>query len=130
MDMNRLAVVNNPYQGKYKKVLCVCSAGCLRSPTAALVLSQEPFNFNTRCAGINDGIAIIKVDDVLLAWADEIVCMDEYQQSRIHLYLAEFKWSLPAKLIINLNIGDIYSYRDPELMKLIKEKYEKATKKD
>ena len=44
--MNRLANTQNKYQGKYKKVLCVCSAGLLRSPTAALVLSQEPFNFN------------------------------------------------------------------------------------
>jgi len=120
MDMNKLAVIKNSYQGDYKKVLCVCSAGCLRSPTAAVVLANEPFNFNTRSAGIDDVIAIIKVDDVLLSWADEIVCMDSYQAMRLG--------ERTKKPIITLDIGDIYGYRDPELIQLIKERYEKETK--
>ena len=49
--MNRLGNSKNPYQGDFKKVLCVCSAGLLRSPTAAWVLSNAPFNFNTREIG-------------------------------------------------------------------------------
>ncbi len=47
-----MEVSQNPYQGKYKRVLCVCSAGVLRSATTAVVLSKEPFNFNTRSAGL------------------------------------------------------------------------------
>ena len=56
--MNRLANSSNRYQGEYKRVLCVCSAGLLRSPTAALVLSQEPYNFNTRAAGLDEAFAL------------------------------------------------------------------------
>lgn len=78
--MNRKWNSHNEYQGKHKRVLCVCSAGLLRSPTAAWVLSNPPYNFNTRAAGIDVGHALIPVDDVLIEWADEIVCMDEYQQ--------------------------------------------------
>ena len=60
--MNRLANTHNPYQGDFKKVLCVCSAGLLRSPSTAFVLSQDPFNFNTIAAGINEDYALIVVD--------------------------------------------------------------------
>lgn len=49
--MNRIANASNKFQGSYKRVLCVCSAGLLRSPTAALVLSKDPYNFNTRACG-------------------------------------------------------------------------------
>ena len=44
-------VHSNEYQGDYKRVLTVCSANMLRSPTIAHVLSAEPYNFNTRSAG-------------------------------------------------------------------------------
>ena len=50
--MNRIANSTNPFQKDYKRVLCVCSAGLLRSPTAAYVLSQAPYNYNTRAAGL------------------------------------------------------------------------------
>lgn len=44
--MNRQAIdkwARNSYQGDYRKVLCVCAGGRLRSPTAAVVLSQAPY---------------------------------------------------------------------------------------
>ena len=81
--MNRMGNSKNEFQGKYKKVLCVCSAGLLRSPTAAVVFSQEPFNFNTRAAGLSHDFALIVVDEILLYWADEIVCMTKDQESDI-----------------------------------------------
>jgi predicted protein tyrosine phosphatase len=73
---NRLYNCKNPYQGNYKKVLTVCSAGLLRSPTIAWVLSQDPWNYNTRSCGVHD-YALIMLDDVLLTWADEIVVVDD-----------------------------------------------------
>lgn len=73
--LNRLANVNNPYQGSARRVLCVCSAGLLRSPTTAVVLANEPFNYNTRAAGTSDEFALVPVDQALLTWANEIVCM-------------------------------------------------------
>lgn len=115
-EQNRHYNSQNPYQGKYKRVLCVCSAGLLRSPTAAVVLSQEPYNFNTRAAGLVEDYALIPVDDVLLAWADEIVCMTKEQA----LELAK----RTAKPVVNLEIKDDYAYRDAKLVSLIKSKYD------
>jgi len=119
--MNRLANTANEYQGTFKKVLCVCSAGLLRSPTAALVLSQEPFNFNTRAAGVSTEYALILVDEFLLKWADEIVCMNESQKDVLN-FLIHKDSTTP---IIVLDIPDNYQYRDPELMKLIADRYTK-----
>ena len=124
--MNRLANARNPYQGGHRRVLCVCSAGLLRSPTAALVLSQEPYNFNTRAAGESAEFALIPVDDVLLFWAQEIVCMDEKQAKLIRERLALS--GITDTPVIALNVPDSYSYRDPKLIEAIKTAYDAATK--
>jgi predicted protein tyrosine phosphatase len=116
--MNRLANAGNIYQGKYKRVLCVCSAGLLRSPTAAFVLSQEPYNYNTRAAGLTKEFALVAVDEVLLHWADEIVCMSDEQAEQLADITEE------GKRIVSLNIEDNYRYRDPELIALIRLKYD------
>jgi predicted protein tyrosine phosphatase len=120
--MNRLANAHNRYQGKYKRVLCVCSAGLLRSPTAAYVLSQEPYNFNTRAAGLTEEFALIPVDRVLLDWADEIVCMTPDQAEKIREQLEE------EKPIVVLNLQGIYGYRDPDLIEGIKKSYDQQAK--
>ncbi len=121
--MNRLNVAKNPYQREYKKVLCVCSAGVLRSPTAAVVLATD-FGCNTRAAGITREFALISVDQVLLTWADEIVCMDEKQQQTLTLMCEEFDL---VRKIINLDIPDSFSYRDSILISTIRTKYAEAT---
>jgi len=120
--MNRLGNSGNIFQGKYKRVLCVCSAGLLRSPTVALVLSQEPYNFNTRAAGVNEEFALIPVDKVLLRWADQIVTMDDRQAELIRNMMEEGD-DTP---IVVLNIPDVFEYRDPELIELIRERYDEA----
>lgn len=109
----------NEHQGTYKRVLCVCSAGLLRSPTAALVLSQEPFNFNTRCAGIVPDYALVPVDDVLIHWADEIVCMERSHEEELKALLGARQ-----RPIVCLDIEDSFAYRDEKLQWLIKEKYQ------
>jgi len=116
---NRLWNCRNPYQGDYKHVLCVCSAGLLRSPTTALVLSQEPFNYNTRAAGVHD-YALIPVDRVLLTWADEVVCMEASHGHIIEELMEHFDIEVPVTV---LGIPDNFEYRDPDLMQLIVEKY-------
>ena len=113
--MNRLCNAKNQFQGPFKRVLCICSAGLLRSPTAALVLSQEPFNFNTRAAGIEDDFALVVVDDVLLEWADQIVCMQPDQKVRLE--------AMTDKPVFCLDIKDSFRYRDSILMDMIKDKY-------
>lgn len=119
VGFNRLANVNNRYQGGYKKVLCVCSAGLLRSPTTAYVLSLDPYNYNTRSAGITEEYALIPIDEVLVAWADEIICMSKDQVQSIH---EKFKPNFLCK-VISLDIPDEFEYRDPDLIQLIKIKY-------
>lgn len=114
-NMNRLATLTNKFQGTYRRVLCVCAAGLLRSPTAAVILSQPPFNFNTRAAGINDNFALVIADNFLVEWADEIVCMTSDQEESLRF--------MCDKPIICLDIEDDYEYRDPELIKLILERY-------
>ena len=122
--MNRLANCGNRYQGEYKRVLCVCSAGLLRSPTAAFVLAQEPYNFNTRAAGMVPEFALVPVDEVLLAWADEIVCMDRRQAVGIKNMLRD-----EERPIVVLDIPDNFRYRDPKLIELIREAYNDHLKK-
>lgn len=122
--LNRLANSSNPYQGEAKKVLCLCSAGLLRSPTTAVVLSQPPYNFNTRAAGVTQEYALIPVDQVLLRWADEIVCVEQ----RIFDALEDqFDESILAdKDITVLSIPDRFPYRDPALMEIIRKQYDEA----
>lgn len=121
-NMNRLGNSKNYNQGEYKKVLCVCSAGLLRSPTAAFVLSQEPYNFNTRSIGLVDDYALIRLDPVLLRWADEIVCMTQDQKAELEHHLNDW-YPKENKPVICLNIEDDFRYRDPELIELIKKNY-------
>ena len=123
---NQFGVVQNAYQGKHRKVLTVCSAGCLRSPTAAHILSSEPWNFNTRCAGTSQEYAIVPVTEALVIWSNDILVMDELQQSTINGIqnkLAEEMEDYEYKRVINLDIADEYSYRDPKLVEIMTEKF-------
>ena len=110
----------NYFQTDVKKVLCVCSAGLLRSPTMAWVLSQEPYNYNTRAAGITEEYALIPVDDVLLYWADEIVVAEDWMIEELGRIRKE------DKPVYSLQLPDEYEYRNPELVELIKERYEQV----
>lgn len=120
--LNRLAVAGNPYQqiDKYKRVLCVCSAGLLRSPTMAWALSQEPFNYNTRAAGITDEYALIPVDEALIEWADEIICADRDVMNTL------FNKFPTVQEVTCLDIPDQYQYRDDELVEIIISRYADA----
>lgn len=121
---NRLHNSTNPYQGTSRKVLCLCSAGLLRSPTAAVVLSQEPYNFNTRAAGVSKDFALVPVDEVLVHWADEIVCVEK---SVYNTLMKMHKNDINSGTVIRvLNLPDNFQYRDPELVELIKEQYNDA----
>lgn len=111
----------NPYQGDFKKVLCVCSAGLLRSPTAAMVLSQPPYNFNTRAVGVDVGHALTPIDEVMVNWADEIVCMEKTHMMSILGMFPDYNDPITV-----LDIPDRYAYRDPGLIVMIEERYEES----
>lgn len=125
---NRLGNVANGYQGHFKKVLCVCSAGLLRSPTCAEVLARDPFNFNTRAVGTSQEYALVPIDLVHLAWADEIVVMGKDQEqiiTKMQLELEEQGRGFTYYDIVpvhNFNIPDNFGFRDPTLVRLLTEK--------
>ena len=115
--MNRMGNARNPYQTDAKKVLCLCSAGLLRSPTLANVLHQE-WGYNTRAAGVSQEYALIPIDATLNHWADEIVLangdvFEEYIQ----------KYNNGSKRMVVLDLPDKYEWNDPELVALIKKQY-------
>jgi predicted protein tyrosine phosphatase len=119
ISMNHMNVIRNPYQGEAKKVLCVCSAGVLRSPTAAATI-HEVYGHNTRSAGVSDDFALIPVTDNLCYWADEIVIMESWMETM------EVFEPYQDKLIC-LNIPDMFPYMALELVELIKERYDECS---
>jgi predicted protein tyrosine phosphatase len=110
---NRLHNMKNPNQGTAKKVLCVCSAGLLRSPTLAWILSNDPFNYNTRAAGTASDYALIVLDEVQLQWADAVVFVDEGNY-RVACY--DHKELLDNMECHVLDIPDMYKFRAPKLV--------------
>lgn len=112
--MNALHNSKNPFQGDFKKVLTVCSAGLLRSPTLAWILGQD--KYNTRSCGIHD-YALIQIDSVLVNWADIIIFLHKDVYKTCPLPYKECK----DKQIIIFNIPDEYQFRDPKLIDLLKE---------
>lgn len=111
---NRKHNCKNPNQGDYKKVLCVCSAGLLRSPSLAVYLSNQ--GYNTRACGSNPEYALIVMDAVLIEWADLIVFVNKENYNT-----ALFYNDLSDKEIVTLNIPDVYEYRSPRLMEIIQD---------
>jgi predicted protein tyrosine phosphatase len=107
------------YQGADKKVLFVCSAGILRSATAARLYARK---YNTRCCGTAP-YALIRLSDNLVAWADEIVFVNDenYQAARC---MYDFKSINGEKKVVVLDIPDDYAHMHPELIKHFKEQYE------
>lgn len=125
MSMNRLGNTKNPYQTKARKVLCLCSAGLLRSPTAANVIHQE-FGYNTRAAGVSEGFALIFADEVLVEWADEVVCVNTEVASEF--FTRHPGESTFLKTVI-LDVPDEYEWNDPSLRGIILEQYKQKFSK-
>ena len=112
---NRLYNMKNPNQGEAKKVLCVCSAGLLRSPTLAWILSNDPFNYNTRAAGTASDYALIVLDEVQLQWADAVVFVDD---GNYNVACYDHKELLDNMECHVLEIPDIYPFRHPKLVEI------------
>lgn len=116
---NQLGNADNPHQGYWKRVLCVCSAGVLRSPTMAKALAEE-FEYNTRSCGVTTEFALIPVSEALVSWADEIVFAEQ-----VHMDVLSLHTDLSQTDCIVLGIPDEYDYMDLELQELILKNYVK-----
>lgn len=111
---NQLANAFNPYQSDRKRVLCVCSAGLLRSTTIAYYLTTT-FGYNVRNCGTTLEYALVPISEALLAWADEIHVVEE---QRAYVEVALEKIGLDRK-IFSLDIPDQYPAFDEELLEII-----------
>lgn len=120
---NRLYNCKNPNQGMQKRVLCLCSAGLLRSPTVAWVLSNPPYDYNTRAAGVNQEYALIPVDECLISWADEIVCVEPAIEDQLIEYAAKAEIDLTGTPIVVLDIEDLHMRRSKGLIADIEKQY-------
>ncbi|MFA8384366.1 MAG: low molecular weight protein tyrosine phosphatase family protein [Pelagibaca sp.] len=100
------------------KVLFVCTANKLRSPTAEDVFRDYP-GIEAMSAG-TDANAPNPLTAELVASVDLIIVMENHHREWIR---RKFKKNRPAdSRIITLNIPDEYERGDPELIELLKSK--------
>ena len=120
MIFNSKSPYNNQFQGGDTRVLFVCSAGLLRSATAARIYAKK---YNTRAAG-SAPYALIPVSHELLLWADEIVFVSEenYLATKIKFDLDEIK--ARGTIITVLNIPDYFDHMDEDLIRIFEQDYE------
>ena len=125
---NQLANVTNRYQTEAKKVLCVCSASLLRSPTLANVLHQE-LGYNTRAAGSSEEYALIPISVALIYWADEIVFVNSENFSECLYHNEEYDSIIRRKAIV-LSIEDNFEWNDESLKQQLLEQYNERCNRD
>lgn len=113
----QMGAARNPYQGSDKRVLFVCSMGILRSATAARLYAQK---YNTRACGTYDD-ALIQISPMLLAWADEVVFVNEANYNHVKNAYDGEEFHHNIKV---LDIPDMYEHMHPELIKAFEEQYE------
>jgi len=101
------------------KVLFVCTANKLRSPTAEDVFRDFP-GIEAVSAG-TDSEAPTPLTQELVASADLIFAMEAHHRERIR---KKYKPRPAYNRIITLYIPDEYERGDPELVALLKEKIE------
>jgi len=95
------------------KVLFVCNQNLNRSKTAEQVFKQR---FETKSAGLYNEKPVTERE---LSWADVIVVMEDAQRTEI---AKRFPKAYLKKRIISLGIPDIYHFKQPELVDLLKSK--------
>lgn len=108
---------DNSYQGNRRRLLFVCSAGLLRSPTGAAVATS--LGYNARSCGTGN-YALIQLSANLIYWAQHIYFMNEenyYEAVALIQDEEHLRMELADKHSI-LGIPDNYNYMDPELMSI------------
>lgn len=111
---------NNSYQGKDFRYLFVCSAGLLRSPTAANV--AVGLGYNARSCGSDYHYALIPINVNLVHWADKIFFMNSgnYEESLANFFGDSETCNLLKNKAVIWNIEDEYEYNDAYLVETFK----------
>lgn len=97
-------------------LLFVCTANLQRSKTGEDIFSDK---YNTRSAGVlcSDTQLTTAINKDLLEWADVVFV---FEKDHV-LYLKENFPHLDKK-VVNLQVPDMYPYKDKELIKILKER--------
>jgi len=100
-----------------RKVLFVCGKAKLRSPTAA-DLFMSCTGEQARCGGVGrDAVEPVALDDI--EWASQIYVMERVHKKKLTV---QFGSVLADKNVSVLGIPDKFSYKQPELISLLKKK--------
>lgn len=126
---NQRMVIHNRDQGTAKKVLCVCTAGVLRSPTIANVLHKK-FGHNTRAVGCDLDFALIPISRGLIEWSNEIVFSDmKSLNATATLVGADWIAYTEERNIRVLGLPDSFDYGSPTLVDMILRSYSREQEK-
>ncbi len=103
------------------RILFVCTVNRMRSATAHRIYQDDP-RFDVDSAG-RDIRAATPLEEWHLEWADAIVVMEKHHQNVIR---TRFPQLYEKKPIVCLFIEDIYDFMQPELITILREKFEDA----
>ncbi len=101
------------------KILFVCTVNRMRSATAHKIYNDDE-RFEVKSAGTDKTAETVITLDLLL-WADVIVVMEKTHRNYIR---QKFAAIYATKKIVCLYIPDDYEFMQPELIRILKEKFE------
>lgn len=99
------------------KLLFICNQNKHRSKTAELLFKKED---ETKSAGLYTEKPVTASQ---LQWADVIIVMDDEQRKEL---AKRFPKLYLQKQILSLDIPDIYSFNQPELIEILKNRMEET----
>lgn len=117
------APYDNPYQGKEPRWVFVCSAGILRSASAARIAGQ--YGINARACGSSE-YALIPLSVNLIEWAHKIVFMmddNKYNALKTFEPLDGYYVEQINRKSTIWGIPDMYEYMSDPLVELLVEKF-------
>ena len=117
------APYDNPYQGREPRWVFVCSAGILRSASAARIAGQ--YGINARACGSRE-YALIPLSVNLIEWADKIVFMmddNKYDAQCTFEHLDGYYIEQINRKSEVWGIPDMYEYMSDPLVQILVEKF-------
>ena len=97
------------------RVLFVCNQNQNRSKTAEDIFKGK---YKTKSAGLYNEKPVTKKQ---ISWADTIIVMEDDQRREI---AKRFPKEYMQKRILSLDVPDTYSYNQPELVSMLKSKFD------
>jgi predicted protein tyrosine phosphatase len=106
-----------PHTAPAKRILFICRLNRHRSATAERIFCKRR-DLDVRSAGTEED-ALVRVNERMLDWAEVIFAMDSLQ---IEALARMFPAHRALERIICLDIEDVYSFLQPQLVELLQQK--------